>query len=29
MFEETKKKNFGASVGRFKEMKDKLYLEGR
>jgi len=29
MFEETKKKKFGASVRRCKEMKDKLYLEGR
>ena len=26
MFEEAKKKTFGASVGRFTEVEDKLYL---
>jgi len=29
MSEETKKKKFRASVRRFEEMEDKLYLQGR
>jgi len=29
MFEETKKKKIRASVGRFKDMEDKLDLQGR